>query len=85
MFAVGEGVPEDPATGSANGCLAAYLCEHEYFGTREINILVGQGYEISRPSQLYLKANKRGADFSINVGGRVQRVARGQWLVTDGV
>lgn len=31
MFAAQLGVPEDPATGSANGCLAAYLAEHEYF------------------------------------------------------
>ena len=26
------GVPEDPATGSGNGCLAGYLVKHRYFG-----------------------------------------------------
>ena len=32
FFAHYYGVPEDPATGSANGCLAGYLVKHRYFG-----------------------------------------------------
>jgi len=56
MFAPGLGVPEDPATGSANGCLAGYLVEHRYFGTDSIDVRVEQGYEIDRPSLLYLQA-----------------------------
>ena len=50
------GVPEDPATGSANGCLAGYLVKHRYFGSNQIDIRVEQGYEIDRPSLLSLKA-----------------------------
>jgi len=44
------GVPEDPATGSGNGCLAGYLVKHLYFGQDSINIRSEQGYEIGRPS-----------------------------------
>ena len=83
MFAASIGVVEDAATGSANGCLAAYLLEHDYFGELQIDLKVGQGYEIKRPSQLYLRATKtteQPVEFSINVGGRVRLVAQGEWL-----
>ena len=56
FFADYYGIPEDPATGSANSCLAGYLVRHRYFGTDKINIRVEQGCEIGRPSLLYLKA-----------------------------
>jgi len=42
FFADYYGVPEDPATGSANGCLAAYLVEHEYFGEDSVDTRVEQ-------------------------------------------
>jgi trans-2,3-dihydro-3-hydroxyanthranilate isomerase len=83
MFAAAMGIVEDAATGSANGCLAAYLLEHDYLGGLSIDLKVGQGYEIKRPSQLYLrgaKTNEQPAEFSINVGGRVRLVAQGEWL-----
>jgi trans-2,3-dihydro-3-hydroxyanthranilate isomerase len=81
MFAGGLGVPEDPATGSANGCLAAYLSKYRRFGSSEVDTRVGQGYEISRPSQLYLRANPIQSDYRIEVGGRVRLIAEGQWLI----
>src|SRR5579872_2950051 len=55
MFSEFFGVPEDPATGSANGCLAAYLSHYKYLGSPAIDIQVDQGYEMGRPSTLYLK------------------------------
>ena len=81
MFATELGVSEDPATGSANGCLAAYLAEHAYFGSSDVDARVGQGYEINRPSQLYLRSSKAGDEFEIKVGGKVSLVAEGQWLL----
>ena len=36
MFADCYGISEDPATGSGNGCLAAYLVKHRYWGKNEI-------------------------------------------------
>ena len=81
MFAVELGVTEDPATGSANGCLAAYLAEHRFFSNSEVTATVGQGYEINRPSQLYLSARKDAGSFRIEVGGKVRLVAEGEWLL----
>jgi trans-2,3-dihydro-3-hydroxyanthranilate isomerase len=78
MFASELGFAEDPATGSAAGCLAGYLVEHRYFGTGSISVRVEQGYEIDRPSLLYLRAEKEGAGTSVHVGGKVQMVARGE-------
>jgi len=79
VFADLYGVLEDPATGSANGCLAGYLVKHRYFGKERINIRVEQGYEISRPSLLFLKAvEKEGLD--IHVGGKVVMVAKGKFF-----
>ncbi|MFB6105713.1 MAG: PhzF family phenazine biosynthesis protein [Halobacteriaceae archaeon] len=80
MFAPGHGVPEDPATGSSNGCLAAYLCEHDYLDG-PVTVRVEQGYAVDRPSLLFLAAD-RGADgvVTVEVGGRVVSVARGDLL-----
>ncbi len=72
------GIPEDPATGSANGCLAGYLVKYHYFGKDEINIKVEQGYEIGRPSLLFLKAGKTEKGITVHVGGRAIMVARGE-------
>jgi trans-2,3-dihydro-3-hydroxyanthranilate isomerase len=80
MFANDLGVPEDPATGSAAGCLAAYLVEHRYLGTDSVDARIEQGYEIHRPSLLYLRAEREGDHTSVQVGGKVQMVARGELL-----
>lgn len=78
MFGDEYGVAEDPATGSANGCLAAYLVQYRYFGTSEVDVRVEQGYEIARPSVLHLRAGPRDGTIEVNVGGRVFLVARGE-------
>jgi trans-2,3-dihydro-3-hydroxyanthranilate isomerase len=79
MFADTLGIPEDPATGSGNGCLAGYLVKHRFFKTTEISIKVAQGYEINRPSLLLLRAEDRGKGIKISVGGKVFPVAEGNW------
>jgi len=71
------GIPEDPATGSGNGCLAGYLVKHRYFGKDQIDIRVEQGYEIARPSLLYLRAKDTEEQMDISVGGKVVMVAKG--------
>jgi trans-2,3-dihydro-3-hydroxyanthranilate isomerase len=80
VFADYYGVPEDPATGSANGCLAAYLSNHHFFGNECINVRVEQGYEIGRPSLLFLKAEKKDTLFDIKVGGKVILIAKGSFI-----
>ena len=77
FFADYYGVPEDPATGSANGCLAAYLVKHDYFGKSRIEIRVEQGFEIGRESILLLKAEMKGGKYFVTVGGKVILVAKG--------
>lgn len=80
VFADYYGVPEDPATGSANGCLAGYLVKHRYFGKDRIELDVEQGHQINRPSLLHLKAEEKAEEISVLVGGRVQMVARGEFV-----
>jgi trans-2,3-dihydro-3-hydroxyanthranilate isomerase len=77
MFADIFGIPEDPATGSANGCLSAYLTKYNYFKTTKIDISVEQGYEIGRKSILYLQSNYENGKYNIKVGGKVIKVAEG--------
>jgi trans-2,3-dihydro-3-hydroxyanthranilate isomerase len=74
------GIPEDPATGSGNGCLAGYLVKHRYFGKDRIDIRSEQGYEIGRPSLLLLKADQEGERININVGGKAVIVAKGEFV-----
>jgi trans-2,3-dihydro-3-hydroxyanthranilate isomerase len=71
LFFDANGVREDPATGSANSGFAAYLYQHL---KRPIDAIVEQGFEIKRPSRLYIKAD----DDGVRVGGRVQAVAAGE-------
>jgi trans-2,3-dihydro-3-hydroxyanthranilate isomerase len=78
MFTDDLGIPEDPATGSAAGCLTGYLVEDRLFGANAVDVRVEQGYEIQRPSLLYLRAEKEGETIKVSVGGKVQMVARGE-------
>ncbi|MHA2051894.1 MAG: PhzF family phenazine biosynthesis protein, partial [Promethearchaeota archaeon] len=71
---------EDPATGSGNGCLAAYLVNHQYFGKDKIDIRVEQGYEIGRPSLLLLRSEEKDGHISVSVGGKAFIVAKGEFL-----
>jgi trans-2,3-dihydro-3-hydroxyanthranilate isomerase len=81
VFTECYGVPEDPATGSANGCLAAYLSKHQYFGSTTVDITVEQGVEMGRDARLYLRARQDERGYAIAVGGRVVTIARGEWVV----
>ena len=78
VFADYYGVPEDPATGSANGCLAGYLTKHKYLNKNKINIKVEQGYEIGRPSLITLKTNQQKNKINISIGGNVIKTAKGK-------
>ncbi len=75
------GIPEDPATGSANGCLAAYLSKHQYFGGADVDITVEQGVEMGRDARLYIRAAHQDSSYSISVGGRVIKIATGEFIL----
>jgi trans-2,3-dihydro-3-hydroxyanthranilate isomerase len=80
VFVDAFGIPEDPATGSGNGCLAAYLSKYKYFGSKEIDISVEQGFEINRPSILYLQAKNKTDGIDVRVGGQVILIAKGELI-----
>jgi len=77
------GAPEDPATGSANGCIAAYLVEYGFFNSTKISIRSEQGYQIGRPSLLHLEAEKTTNRILVRVGGQVEMVAHGHLAADD--
>jgi trans-2,3-dihydro-3-hydroxyanthranilate isomerase len=79
MFAPGDGVPEDPATGSAAGPLAVHLVRHGRIRPGE-EIEISQGAEIRRPSTLFARVEgTAGAIESVDVGGSAVVVARGEF------
>jgi trans-2,3-dihydro-3-hydroxyanthranilate isomerase len=75
MFAPEHGVPEDPATGSATGPLAAYMMKHELVsrvaGTRFVS---EQGTKMGRRSFLHVLINGENGVDGIEVGGHVTPV-----------
>ena len=77
MFVDYYGISEDPATGSINGCLAGYLVKHLYYKKNSIDLRVEQGYEINRPSLLYIRADLDKNKINIYVGGKVFKIGDG--------
>lgn len=79
MFAPADGVPEDPATGSAAGPLAVHLARHGRIAFGE-EIEIAQGVEIGRPSTLFARAEgSRDRIELVEVGGSAVVVARGEF------
>jgi trans-2,3-dihydro-3-hydroxyanthranilate isomerase len=79
MFAPGDGVPEDPATGSAAGPLAVHLARHGRIGFGD-EIEISQGAEIGRPSTLYARVEGTTEHVEkVEVGGSAVIVARGEF------
>ena len=77
MFAPDLGIGEDPATGSAAACLAAYLAKHAA-GNAKLSWTVEQGFEMGRPSILSLSAEKKdGRIGAVRVGGKSVLVSEG--------
>jgi trans-2,3-dihydro-3-hydroxyanthranilate isomerase len=80
LFAPMMGVPEDPATGSANGALGAYLVHHQVVPVTEptTHIISEQGAEMKRPSTLYVEVDSAdGKVTKVRVGGQVVAMAEG--------
>lgn len=69
---------EDPGTGSAAGCAAAWMVRYGIARPEE-TVLIEQGVEIKRPSRIFVRAGREG-DQVVNarVGGYVVEVMRGQ-------
>jgi trans-2,3-dihydro-3-hydroxyanthranilate isomerase len=76
MFAPDVAVMEDPATGSAAGPLGAYLAHHGVGGMPG-RLLIRQGEEIGRPSELHVEIRPDGDTWGVWVEGGVVMVGRG--------
>jgi len=69
---------EDPATGSAAGCCAAWAVKHGVLAAEQPG-LIEQGMETRRPSWLYIRAAKSGDTVTnVRVGGNVVQVIDGE-------
>ncbi len=78
MFAPLDGVPEDPATGSANCALAGLLSHHEKAADGSFQWRIAQGVEMGRPSVLEARSEKRdGAVVATWIGGASVLVSEG--------
>ena len=78
MFAPFDGVPEDPATGSANCALAGLLSHYDAAGDGTRAWRIAQGVEMGRPSLLEAGADKRdGVVVATRVGGASVLVSEG--------
>lgn len=70
------GILEDPATGSAAGPLGAYLAEHGLAGMPG-SILIHQGAQVGRPSELHVDVAADGDSGRVRVGGGVHLIGEG--------
>jgi trans-2,3-dihydro-3-hydroxyanthranilate isomerase len=78
MFAPLSGVPEDPATGSANCALGGLLAHYQEQASGTFSWRIAQGVEMGRPSTLLARAHKKdGAVQATWVGGSCVMVSEG--------
>jgi trans-2,3-dihydro-3-hydroxyanthranilate isomerase len=81
MFAPADGVPEDPATGSAAGPLGVHLARHGLISFGE-EIEITQGVEIGRPSKLFVRIDGSAEEVErVECGGSAVVVARGEFVL----
>jgi trans-2,3-dihydro-3-hydroxyanthranilate isomerase len=84
MFAPRDGLPEDPATGSANCALAGLLSHCKTEADGHFAWRIAQGVEMGRPSILDARAEKqRGKVVAAWIGGFSVLVSEGVMEVTD--
>ncbi|MCL4253608.1 MAG: PhzF family phenazine biosynthesis protein, partial [Anaerolineae bacterium] len=80
-FAPGLGIAEDPATGSANGGMGAYLVKHGVFSDfadGKITIISEQGVEMGRPSNITIEVIGSADEIQmVRVGGSVVPLMQG--------
>ena len=78
MFAPIDGVPEDPATGSANCALIALLTYYDSETDTDNNWRISQGIEVGRPSVLNGRTEKRNGKITgVWIGGNSVLISKG--------
>jgi trans-2,3-dihydro-3-hydroxyanthranilate isomerase len=70
---------EDPATGSAAGCTAAWMVAHGIAQPDE-RVLIEQGIEMKRPSRILVRASRTdNRVVNVRVGGNAIEIMRGEF------
>jgi trans-2,3-dihydro-3-hydroxyanthranilate isomerase len=68
---------EDPATGSAAGCAASWMVQHGIANSDE-QVVILQGVECRRPSEMHVRATREGERIAdVRVGGYAVEILRG--------
>lgn len=86
MFAPAIGIPEDPVTGNASGCLGAYLVHHGLLASDpdgHARFVAGQGAEVGRPGRVLVEATKQSpaAPIHIRIAGDAVVTLKGSLAV----
>jgi PhzF family phenazine biosynthesis protein len=84
-FAPGGGVPEDPVTGSSNGCIAAFIRKYALLPSEgnSIYYISEQGIEMGQPGRVYVSVSGTNGAMVVKVGGYAVTVLRGELLLPD--
>jgi trans-2,3-dihydro-3-hydroxyanthranilate isomerase len=79
MFSPGDGIPEDPATGSAASALAGAIMRDSKPADGDHDFVIEQGFEMGRPSLIELTMIvKHGGLQASHIGGKAVIVSQGQ-------
>jgi trans-2,3-dihydro-3-hydroxyanthranilate isomerase len=79
MFAPWDGIPEDPATGSAAVAFAKTLKKFEFSTDGNHKVTINQGVEMGRPSQICLSLRIENSNLSsVEISGSAVKVAEGR-------
>jgi PhzF family phenazine biosynthesis protein len=69
-----DNIPEDPVTGSANACIAAYLAQAGALPGADGRYVASQGRELGRDGRIWVEVDAEG---EVWIGGNVQQVIAG--------
>ncbi len=70
---------EDPATGSAAGCTAAWMVRYGLANSDQ-TVHIVQGVEVKRPSHIFVRAGREGEKvLNVRVGGNAVGIAEGEY------
>ncbi len=78
MFAHSAGIPEDPATGSAAAAFCGQLATLEMKKNETRSFMIEQGYEMGRPSQIFLAITRKDGEVSsATISGSAVEISEG--------
>lgn len=84
MFAPWDGMPEDPATGSAVAAFSGAVWKFENLHTGTHEFIVRQGVEMGRPSRISLRVDGAGGSLiSATISGEAVKIAEGKLFLPD--